>query len=454
MGILFCVLVLIISVIIYTGYHKVMKVYYFSGKAFINEILMILIISSFLAMILIALLGSAISFIFSSIGKLIGFILTAIVFIVKWGAIIGGIVLIGAFIKKIFFKDKNNININLELIKDKLFGKSTKVNKIIRGLVFVVICLITTQAILSLINSKNNENIITIKRNNSDNNIEDINENVILDNNNDLNKTSEEIILMNKEDITYELNTIFENELNDKIIDINVNNIELPQVDSIFDKGYIDDDIYKLFINELVNISFNNKADVKEEFNLVFEYNLKTKQVENYNFFILGVVDSSKSYEEVLALRQQNNEISDNSNLINETIEIETEESKEIEEFNKIEEEFNDVEVEEIKEVEELILNKRDYVDEIGAIVDELISIEKEGKIFISVEGPDHLRLVDSGKMEGEIFKLDSEFRCPYEFKSSISENIIDVVGIMRISISYNVITKELIDYSIKLPGY
>lgn len=112
MGILFGILVLIIAVVIYTVYHKVMKVYYFSGKAFINEIIMILIISSFLAMVLMALLGSAISFIFSSIGKLIGFILTAIVFIVKWGLIIGGIVLVGILIKSIFLKDKNNVNLD------------------------------------------------------------------------------------------------------------------------------------------------------------------------------------------------------------------------------------------------------------------------------------------------------------------------------------------------------
>lgn len=115
MGILFGILVLIIAVVIYTVYHKVMKVYYFSGKAFINEIIMILIISSFLAMILMALLGSAISFIFSSIGKLIGFILTAIVFIVKWGLIIGGIVLVGILIKSIFLKDKNNVNLDSDL---------------------------------------------------------------------------------------------------------------------------------------------------------------------------------------------------------------------------------------------------------------------------------------------------------------------------------------------------
>jgi hypothetical protein len=115
MKILFWILVLIIAAVIYIIYHKVMKVYYFSGKAFISEIIMILIISVFLAMILFSLLGSAITFIFSSIGNLIGGILSSILFILKWGLIICGIVLGSTLIKSILFKDKNNVNLDSNL---------------------------------------------------------------------------------------------------------------------------------------------------------------------------------------------------------------------------------------------------------------------------------------------------------------------------------------------------
>ena len=102
------ILILIISVVIFITYHKVMNVWYFSFKAFILEIITILIISSFLAMILISLLGSLLTFIGSILGKL----LTIILSIVKWGIIIGIIFLIGVFIKNIFFKYKNKIDIN------------------------------------------------------------------------------------------------------------------------------------------------------------------------------------------------------------------------------------------------------------------------------------------------------------------------------------------------------
>ncbi|MGJ0844836.1 hypothetical protein [Clostridium tertium] len=59
-------------------------------------------------MILISLLGSLLTFIGSILGKL----LTIILSIVKWGIIIGIIFLIGVFIKNIFFKYKNKIDIN------------------------------------------------------------------------------------------------------------------------------------------------------------------------------------------------------------------------------------------------------------------------------------------------------------------------------------------------------
>lgn len=98
------ILILIISVVIFITYHKVMNVWYFSFKAFILEIITILIISSFLTMILISLL--------TFIGSILGKLLTIILSIVKWGIIIGIIFLIGVFIKNIFFKYKNKIDIN------------------------------------------------------------------------------------------------------------------------------------------------------------------------------------------------------------------------------------------------------------------------------------------------------------------------------------------------------
>lgn len=76
MGLLF--LIIIISGVLYSIYHKFVKVYYFSGKAFLNEIFMILVISSFLSVILVALVGSGVEFILSSTGSIISFIFKTI----------------------------------------------------------------------------------------------------------------------------------------------------------------------------------------------------------------------------------------------------------------------------------------------------------------------------------------------------------------------------------------
>ena len=104
------ILILLIAIVIFVAYHKAVKVWYFSFDAFIKEIITILIISSFLAMILISLLGSLLT----TIGTILGRVFTVILFVVKWGLIIGIILLVGVFIKNIFFKGQNKNDVNLD----------------------------------------------------------------------------------------------------------------------------------------------------------------------------------------------------------------------------------------------------------------------------------------------------------------------------------------------------
>lgn len=104
------ILILAIAVTIFIAYHKVMNVWYFSFKAFVLEIITILIISSFLAMILISALGSLVT----TIGTILEKVFTVILFIIKWGLIFGVILLVGILIKNIFL-NKSNINLDNDL---------------------------------------------------------------------------------------------------------------------------------------------------------------------------------------------------------------------------------------------------------------------------------------------------------------------------------------------------
>ena len=105
MNLLFWILVLIIAGIIYSGYHKVMDVYYLSGKAFFSEIIMILIISCFLAMILISLCGAGLQFVLTLIGNIIAFLFSSIWIIIKV-LFIGTLLFISIFFVKAFYDTK------------------------------------------------------------------------------------------------------------------------------------------------------------------------------------------------------------------------------------------------------------------------------------------------------------------------------------------------------------
>ena len=109
------ILTLVMAVFIFITYHKFVNVWYFSFKGFISEIIVILFISIFLCSILSSLLGTLLI----TIGSILGKVFTIILFIVKWGLIIGGILLIGLFIKSIFLKDKNLDN-DLKIEKEEV----------------------------------------------------------------------------------------------------------------------------------------------------------------------------------------------------------------------------------------------------------------------------------------------------------------------------------------------